>query len=77
MKPVKITKQITNRSDDSLKKYLQDVAKIPQIGEKDENETELDLARRARNGDENALRKMNRAIRREGLQNFFKSLENG
>ena len=50
MRQLKIIKQITNRENPSLDKYLQDIGKVELITA----EEEVDLARRIHNGDLNA-----------------------
>lgn len=47
MKNLKITKSFTNREDDSLNRYLNDIAQYPQLS----IDEEVELARRARGGD--------------------------
>jgi RNA polymerase primary sigma factor len=54
MRQLKITKQVTNREDKSLDKYLQDISKIPLITA----DEEVELAQRIREGDQVALDKL-------------------
>ncbi|MDB9754972.1 RNA polymerase sigma factor RpoD/SigA [Winogradskyella sp.] len=54
MRQLKITKQVTNREDKSLDKYLQDISKIPLITA----DEEVELAQRIRKGDQVALDKL-------------------
>ena len=54
MRQLKITKQVTNREDKSLDKYLQDISKIPLITA----EEEVELAQLIRKGDQVALDKL-------------------
>lgn len=51
MRQLKITASITSREVDSLEKYLHDISKIPLITP----EEEAELAKKIRNGDEEAL----------------------
>ena len=51
MRQLKITKQVTNREDPSLDKYLQDIAKVDLITPQQEAE----LSNRIKNGDQKAL----------------------
>ncbi|SHI91751.1 sigma-70 family RNA polymerase sigma factor [Algibacter luteus] len=57
MRQLKITKQVTNRETKSLDKYLQDISKIPLITA----DEEVELAKRIRQGDQEALDKLTRA----------------
>lgn len=57
MRQLKISKQITNRQDASLEKYLQEVGREPLIT----SDEEVILARRIRQGDLVALEKLTRA----------------
>ena len=57
MRQLKITKQVTNREDKSLDKYLQDISKIPLITA----EEEVELAQLIRKGDQVALDKLTTA----------------
>lgn len=54
MRPLKIAQSITNRNDDSVSRYLLEIAQIDLL-EKDE---EVSLARRVKNGDQFALEKL-------------------
>jgi RNA polymerase primary sigma factor len=57
MRQLKIIKQVTNREDASLDKYLQEIGKENMISA----EEEVELAVRIRNGDQKALEKLTRA----------------
>jgi RNA polymerase primary sigma factor len=57
MRQLKITRSITNRESASLEKYLQEIAKVDLITA----EEEVELARRIRNGDPDALEKLTKA----------------
>jgi RNA polymerase primary sigma factor len=57
MRQLKITKQITNRENLSLEKYLQEIAKVALITA----EEEVNLAKRIRDGDRIALEKLTKA----------------
>ena len=57
MRPLKITKRITNRENQSLEKYLQEVSKVDLITA----EAEIELAKRIKTGDQVALEKLVRA----------------
>lgn len=57
MRQLKITKSITNRSSDSLEKYLHDISKEELITP----EEEVELAQRIKRGDEKALEKLAKA----------------
>jgi RNA polymerase primary sigma factor len=57
MRQLKITKSITNRNSDSLEKYLHDIGKEELITP----EEEVDLARRIKKGDQEALEKLTKA----------------
>lgn len=57
MRQLKIIKQVTNREDASLDKYLQEIGKEDMISA----EQEVELAVRIRNGDQVALDKLTRA----------------
>ena len=57
MRQLKITKQVTNREDKSLDKYLNDISKIPLITA----EEEVELAQRIKKGDQIALDKLTTA----------------
>jgi RNA polymerase primary sigma factor len=54
MRQLKITKQVTNRDTPSLDKYLQEIGKVELITP----EEEVVLARKIRNGDDGALKKL-------------------
>jgi RNA polymerase primary sigma factor len=54
MRQLKITKQVTNRDTPSLDKYLQEIGKVELITP----EEEVILARKIRNGDDAALKKL-------------------
>ncbi len=57
MRQLKITKSITNRNSDSLEKYLHDIGKEELITP----EEEVELAKRIKMGDQEALEKLTRA----------------
>ncbi|MCS6981781.1 MAG: RNA polymerase sigma factor RpoD/SigA [Flavobacteriales bacterium] len=57
MRQLKITKSITNRTERSLDKYLQEIGKEELITA----EEEVELARRIKQGDQKALEKLTRA----------------
>ncbi|MCS7189677.1 MAG: RNA polymerase sigma factor RpoD/SigA [Bacteroidia bacterium] len=57
MRQLKIQKQSTNRESQSLDKYLQEIGKVPLLSVDEEAE----LARRIRQGDEEALEKLVKA----------------
>ncbi|MBN2891565.1 MAG: RNA polymerase sigma factor RpoD/SigA [Bacteroidales bacterium] len=57
MRQLKITKSITNRESASLDKYLQEIGKYELISV----EEEVELARRIKKGDQNAIEKLTRA----------------
>jgi len=57
MRQLKITKQVTNRETASLDKYLQEIGKVDLITA----EEEVELARRIKQGDEDALEKLTKA----------------
>lgn len=57
MRQLKIQKQITNRESQSLDKYLQEIGKVPLLS----MDEEAELARRIRQGDEEALEKLVKA----------------
>lgn len=57
MRQLKIQKQITNRESQSLDKYLQEIGKVPLLSV----DEEADLARRIRQGDEEALERLVKA----------------
>lgn len=57
MRQLKIAKQITNRENQSLDKYLQEIGKVDLIT----SDMEVELAKRIRQGDPIALEKMTKA----------------
>ncbi|HEY9082470.1 MAG: RNA polymerase sigma factor rpoD [Flavobacteriales bacterium BRH_c54] len=57
MRQLKITQQVTNRETISLEKYLQDISKLDMITA----DEEVELARKIKAGDMNALEKLVRA----------------
>jgi RNA polymerase primary sigma factor len=57
MRQLKITNKITSRESLALDKYLNDIGKIPMLNPEDE----ADLARRIREGDQEALDKLTRS----------------
>ena len=57
MRQLKISKQITNRESQSLDKYLQEIGKVDLLTPDDE----VELARRIREGDQEALEKLTKA----------------
>ena len=57
MRQLKITKSITNRNSDSLEKYLHDIGKEDLITP----EEEVELAKRIKQGDQEALEKLTKA----------------
>jgi RNA polymerase primary sigma factor len=57
MRQLKITKQVTNRETASLDKYLQEIGKVELITA----EEEVELARRIKQGDKDALEKLTKA----------------
>ena len=57
MRQLKITKQVTNRDTPSLDKYLQEIGKVELISP----EEEVNLARRIKSGETEALRKLVKA----------------
>ena len=57
MRQLKITQQITQRENDSLERYLSDIAKLPMINA----DREVELAKLIRMGDTDALEEMTRA----------------
>ena len=54
MRSLKITKQITQRSDESINRYFQEITKYALISA----EEEVELSMQIRNGDQEALRKL-------------------
>lgn len=57
MRQIKITKQVTNRDSASLEKYLQDIGRVELISP----EEEVELARRIKKGDHDALERLTKA----------------
>lgn len=57
MKSLKITQSITDRSDTSLRLYFKDVSKLPMLNP----EEEIQVAKRARQGDEKAIQELVKA----------------
>jgi RNA polymerase primary sigma factor len=57
MRQLKITKQITQRDEDSINRYFHDINKFPMISA----EEEVELSIRIRNGDTDALQKLVRS----------------
>jgi RNA polymerase primary sigma factor len=57
MRQLKISKQVTNRETASLDKYLQEIGKVDLITA----DEEVELARKIRAGDQNALEKLTKA----------------
>jgi RNA polymerase primary sigma factor len=57
MRQLKISKSITNRDSQSLEKYLQEIGKVELLTP----DAEVDLARRIKQGDQQALEKLTRA----------------
>ena len=57
MRQLKIIQSITNREGDSVERYLQDIGREEMIG----TEEEAELARRLRQGDEEAVAKLTKA----------------
>ncbi len=54
MRQLKILQMITNREGESLERYLQDISKEPTISA----DEEVELARRIKTGDNEALNKL-------------------
>ena len=57
MRQLKIVKQVTNRETPSLDKYLHEIGKVSLLS----SDEEVDLARRIKNGDEQAMNKLIKA----------------
>ena len=57
MRQLKITKSITNRESQSLEKYLQEIGKVDLLTP----EEEVDLAKKIKSGDQEALEKLTKA----------------
>ena len=57
MRQLKITKSITNRENDSLDKYLQEIGRVEMVS----IEEEIELAQRIKKGDRKALEKLTKA----------------
>ncbi len=57
MRQLKITKSITNRESQSLEKYLQEIGKVDLLNP----EEEVDLAKRIKQGDQDALERLTKA----------------
>jgi len=57
MRQLKISKQITNRESQSLDKYLQEIGKVDLLTP----DEEVDLAKRIRDGDQQALERLTKA----------------
>lgn len=57
MRQLKISKQVTNRETASLEKYLHDISKVELISA----EEEVELSRKIKNGDQEALDKLTKA----------------
>jgi RNA polymerase primary sigma factor len=57
MRQLKISKQVTNRETASLEKYLHDISKVELITA----EEEVELSRKIKDGDQEALEKLTKA----------------
>ena len=57
MRQLTISKQVTNRESASLEKYLHDIGKVELLTA----EEEVELARRIRKGDQQALERLTKA----------------
>ena len=57
MRQLKITKSITNRESQSLEKYLQEIGKVDLLTP----EEEVELAKKIKDGDQDALERLTKA----------------